>query len=79
LFYAQQTDAHTLAQYIMENTHADLVSIITDYNKIHTLIIQVTEPINWLAFLHEFTNLEKNYILEVLTGSNASLKIVELF
>jgi negative regulator of genetic competence, sporulation and motility len=79
LSHTQQNDAHAVAQYIMEHTHADLITIITDFKKVHNLISKISEPVNWLALLHEFVAVEKNYIVEVLTRNNADLKIIELW
>lgn len=78
LFHAQQSDAHKLAQYIMNNIDVDLVSVSTGLTKIDTLADNIAE-IDCVILLHEFIEFERTLILEKLTKNNADLKCFELY
>ena len=78
LFHSQQEDAHVLAQHMMISMGADLVTIITDYNKVDASFDNVTGEVSCVILLHEFIDFEKNTILEKLEKQNADFEYFEL-
>jgi len=71
LYTIQQNNADALAQYIMYNLGADIVSMFHKFDG-------VEERVDYVIFLHEFTASEKNAILEKFMHYNADLKYFEL-
>jgi len=64
-------NAHTIAQYIMYNLGADLVSIIDCY-QISNYIETVIGELGYVILPHAFTEVEKGYIFEQLMKNNGS-------
>lgn len=60
LFYAQKQDAYKLAEFILKDTKSCLVDVILDADK----AIEVSNhQIDYVIFLHEFMDYERDYIL----------------
>ena len=64
-------DAHTIAQYIMYNLDADLVSIIDCY-QISNCTKTIIGELSYVILSHKFTELEKGYIFEQLMKNDSS-------
>ena len=79
LYDVQLKDAHALAEYVMVTMDTDLVSIVTDIEQLSALIGKVASPHECIIYLHEFMNIEKSDMLEILTEYNANLTHIELY
>ena len=78
LYDVQQRDADVQARHIMTDTGAELVSIVTGFDKVNDLARNVTDPYECLIFLHEFMSFESIAILSTLTKYNKNLKYFEI-
>ena len=79
LYDAQQRDADILARHIMNDIGAELVSVITGFDKVNDLARNVTDPYECVILLHEFMSFESIPILSTLREYNKDLKHFELY
>ena len=79
LYNAQKQDANRLAAYIHSNTSSCIVDIILDADKSHT-VLETNQPIDYVLFLHEFMDFERDYILDELRESkHGAMQAIELY
>jgi len=83
LFVQQECDALYLTKHFKENTDARFVDVILDDAHMWQIIDMFGEPIDYLILLHQFTTIEKRYMIRELREDchgrlNTDMKIIEL-
>jgi len=80
LYHVQRRDAYKLAEFIKGKTESKVLDIILDADKIVDLSCFVNKQIDYVLFLHEFLEFERDYILNELKKSgHRDLQVIELY
>lgn len=80
LYNTQKKDAYELAEFIILDTKSCMIDIIFDAKKASEVLKLTSRPIEYVLFLHEFVDSERDYILKELSKTcYATPQAIELY
>lgn len=80
LFSVQKRDATRLAEFFSKETKSHVLEVILDSDKIADATHLVNKQIDYVLFLHEFLDFERDYVLDELKESGyGALQAIELY